>query len=55
MVSAVRFVASNVVIREFVGQGVAVCTPLLYVAADSATSTFDIAVALGIFISSAFS
>jgi hypothetical protein len=49
LLGVVRFVGSCFVIRVFVGWRVAVCTPLLDVAVDTATSAFGVAVALCIY------
>jgi hypothetical protein len=42
----VRFLGSGFVVRGFVGWRIAVCTPLLDVTVDTATSAFDVAVSL---------
>jgi len=49
LLSVVRFVGSCFVVRGFVGWRVAVCTLLLDVAVDTATSAFDVAIALCIY------
>jgi hypothetical protein len=49
LLSVVRFVGSCFVVRGFMGWRVAVCTPLLDIAVDTATSAFDVVVALCIY------
>ena len=49
LLGVVRFVGSCFVVRGFVGWRVVVCTPLLDIAVDTATSAFDVTVALCIY------